>query len=88
MALYTFFLCKLDGSAFSFEVFELGSDAEAPLMAQRMLAEHLSCDYVAVWEDMRPVRIAHRRSLGSRAPVEADLASAAGGWSPGAQAEL
>jgi len=76
MALYTFYLCKLDGSATSFEMLELASDSEAPLQAQRMLAEHLSCDYVAVWDDARPVRVAHCGPLGRDASVEAEPASA------------
>ena len=63
MTIYTFYLCNLDGGANSFEAFALGSDAEAPERARRMLREHPSCTYVAVWDDERPVLESHRGDL-------------------------
>lgn len=63
MAVYTFYLCNPGGGANSFEAFELGSDAEAPGRALRMLEDHPSCAYVAVWEDQRLVLERHRRAI-------------------------
>ena len=55
MAIYTFYLCSLGGGASSFESFELGSDDDAPERALKMLSDHPSCTYVAVWSDERQV---------------------------------
>jgi len=62
-----FYLCKIDGSSTAFETLELTSDAHTSAHAIGMLAEHPGCDYVAVWQDTRPVLIRHRRSLGQNA---------------------
>ncbi|MFI4963722.1 MAG: hypothetical protein ACHP9T_00005 [Caulobacterales bacterium] len=61
MSVVTFYLCKLDGSESSFEAFELGSDVEAPDRANAMLAEHLNCAFVAVWQEKRTVLTQQRR---------------------------
>lgn len=78
MPMYTFFLCSGDGHAASFESFELGGDEHAPARALKMLAEHPSCSYVAVWEGERPVVVRSRSpsvrvsgDMGRRAPAQA-----------------
>lgn len=63
MAVYTFYLCNAGGGANSFEAFALGSDAEAPARARKMLEDHASCAYVAVWDDQRLVLENHRGAL-------------------------
>jgi hypothetical protein len=68
MAMYTFYLCTLGGGSSSFESFDLGSDAEAPGRALKMLAEHPSCTYVAVWNGDRPVLEHHREAVIFQAP--------------------
>jgi hypothetical protein len=78
VALYTFYLCKIDGSSSSFEMWEAASDKEARPVAQRMLAEHLSCDYVAVWADQRPVCVQPRRPQGRNLYTPADRAVSGG----------
>ena len=60
MAMYTFYLCAGDGDAASLEAFELGSDEYAQERALKMLQEHPSCAYVAVWDSERPVLERHR----------------------------
>jgi hypothetical protein len=60
LAIYTFYLCSGDGRASTFEAFELGGDEFAPGRALRMLAEHRSCAYVAVWSEDREVLESHR----------------------------
>lgn len=60
MAIYTFYLCSGDGAATSFEAFELGGDEHAPARALKLLGEHPSCSYVAVWEGDRPLMEKHR----------------------------
>jgi hypothetical protein len=61
MAVFTFYICKQDGSAASFEAFELESDTDAPDRANAMLAEHLSCAFVSVWQGERKVLTQQRR---------------------------
>ena len=60
MATYTFYLCNLGGGAGSFEAFDLGSDEEAPARALKMLREHPTCTYLAVWDGERAVLERHR----------------------------
>ena len=62
MPMYTFYLCSGAGDAVSLEAFELGSDEHAPERALKMLQEHPSCAYVAVWNGERPVLEHHRQS--------------------------
>ena len=70
MTIYTFYLCSGDGSASSFEAFELGGDEHAPERALRLLGEHPSCSFVAVWEGDRPLMNQHRESMDDRSPSE------------------
>ena len=70
MPMYTFYLCNLGGGAHSFESFNLGADADAPDRALKMLADHPSCAYVAVWEGDRPVIEQHRDPSPARASTE------------------
>ena len=58
--LYTFYACKPDGDALTFEALELPGDTEAVARAERVLAEHASCAYVEVWEEGRQVATARR----------------------------
>lgn len=63
MNLYTFFVCKADGSSTTFEVRELPGDAAVGDQALAILAEH-ACAYVAAWCGDRPVLTRHRRPPG------------------------
>jgi|GraSoiStandDraft_4_1057263.scaffolds.fasta_scaffold29199_1 hypothetical protein len=60
MALYTFYMCNSDGGSNALEVFDLASDINAEIFAQRMLREHPSCAYVAIFEKDRAVATRHR----------------------------
>jgi hypothetical protein len=60
LAIYTFYLCAGDGAASSFEAFELGGDEFAPERALKMLSEHPSCAYVAVWAEDREILLTTR----------------------------
>jgi hypothetical protein len=61
MPVFTFYICKRDGSSTSFEAFELESDRDTPDRATAMLAEHLSCAFVSVWQGEREVLTRRRR---------------------------
>ncbi len=71
MNLYTFFICKADGSSTTFEVRDLPSDAEVGDYAADMLREH-ACAYVAAWCGDRPVLTRHRRPAGLYAVSSSD----------------
>lgn len=62
MAIYDFYLCTLGGGASSFEAFALGSDAEAPARALKMLRDHPGGAYITMWDDKRAIR---ERPLGA-----------------------
>ncbi|MFC3080418.1 hypothetical protein ACFODL_20145 [Phenylobacterium terrae] len=53
--LYTFDCRRADGSPVCFEAHELGSDARALALARRLLAEHLTCASVEVFDGERLV---------------------------------
>ena len=55
MSMYTFFFCSPDGSSSSFEAFHLPCQSGVAELAAKLLDEHPSCAYVAVWEGDRPV---------------------------------
>lgn len=59
MDLYTFFVCKPDGSSTMFEARELPSDSAVADYATAMLREH-ACAYIAAWCGDRPVLTRHR----------------------------
>ena len=59
--MYTFYLCKPDGSSNSFEMFELPSDKWAALRASVLLTEHPSCAHVALWRGDRQILTRRRR---------------------------
>ena len=61
MALYTFYMCNRDGGSNALEAFDLGSETEAETCALRMLREHPSCAYVAVFEEDRAVLTRYRQ---------------------------
>jgi hypothetical protein len=60
MPLYTFYHCKPDGSAASFETAHLPDDLSASVRARDILAEHLSCAYVTVWAGEEKLEERHR----------------------------
>ncbi len=55
MPIYTFYPCKADGDATSFDAADLRSDAQARIHALRVLAQHASCSHVVVWLGDRQV---------------------------------
>ena len=76
MAIYTFYLCNPDGSSTSFEAFELGGDKSAPERALKLLGEHPSCAYVAVWEGDRPILERHRAPAFNQAKAHSGASAA------------
>jgi hypothetical protein len=50
VAIYTFFLCRDDKAATTFEALELPGDRHAAEAATSVLAEHHSAQYVAIWQ--------------------------------------
>jgi hypothetical protein len=74
MTLYTFYPCHTDGGSSTFAVFDLDADDQVPAIAQAILADHLHCAYVAVWEGDRPVMTSHRYAPGRDAGIAADRA--------------
>ena len=55
MSLYTFFLCKPNGDASSFQKVDLNDDAAAYEHSAAVLDQHLSAAYVAVWIGARKI---------------------------------
>ena len=55
MTLYTFYLCRPNGDASSFETFDLDDDVAAYDEAAVMLDQHRSAAHVAVWCGERKV---------------------------------
>jgi hypothetical protein len=55
MPIYTFYPCRQDGSAATFEALELASDREARDRAARLLEQHPSCAAMVVWQGDRRV---------------------------------
>ena len=62
MPVFTFYPCRPDGAAASFEAFELDSDDAARERALRMLERHPSCAYVVAWQGDRQVHVETRRA--------------------------
>ena len=60
MPMYSFHLCSPDGHSASFEAVELENDAATFAKAGELLAQHLSCDHVEVWQGERGVVARHR----------------------------
>ena len=58
--LYTLYAFKSDGAALTFEMVEMDDDAQACARADRMMAEHVNCAHVEVWEMNRQVMTAER----------------------------
>jgi hypothetical protein len=67
MALFTFYLCRDDGTAPTFESHEAHSDAEARLQAQLVLAQHPTAAYANVWLAERKVGRVDRSELSMNA---------------------
>jgi hypothetical protein len=55
LRIYTFYFCRADGAAPSFEVYALTDDEAAGTSARRLLDEHPSCSHVMVCQDEREV---------------------------------
>ena len=62
MGLYTFLTFTAQGASTYFEARELPFDSAAFPAAGELLDKHASADYVAVWEDNRPVLSRHREA--------------------------
>ena len=63
MPVYTFHIYSEDGHSPSFEAFEafeLDNDAATFAKAGDLLAQHLSCDHIEVWQGERGVVARHR----------------------------
>ena len=60
MAVYTFYCCRPDGAAPSFEVFDVGSDEAAAARAAQLLETHPSASHISVFQDEREVLVHHR----------------------------
>ncbi|MEW5686909.1 MAG: hypothetical protein AB1942_18475 [Pseudomonadota bacterium] len=60
MPMYTFHVCRADGASPSFEALELERDQDVFARAEALLAEHLSCDHIEVWQAERAVLALHR----------------------------
>ena len=60
MPLYTLHLFSANDRAVSFEAAELPSDGGAFARAGELLADHMSCDHVEVWDGERAVLARHR----------------------------
>lgn len=60
MPTYTFLLFRSDGSADTFDAVALDDDGATFVTAGHLLDDHLSCDYVEVWEADRAVVARHR----------------------------
>jgi hypothetical protein len=59
MPMYIFYPCLEDGSATSFEAYELEDDAAASEQGAAVLAAHASATHVTVWRDgeaLGPIR--------------------------------
>jgi len=74
MPMYIFYPCLEDGSATSFEAYELEDDAAAAEQGAAVLATHESATLVTIWRDgeaLDPVRrdAAANRPRGPRPPI-------------------
>jgi PAS domain S-box-containing protein len=86
MHIYTYFICRKDGSALSLEAHEFASDDAACALASVLLAQHASCSHVVVCEGEREIHTQRRSadaSLAAHRPYPdalsvADALSAAG----------
>ncbi|HEX6858580.1 MAG TPA: PAS domain-containing protein [Caulobacteraceae bacterium] len=63
MRVYTFFYCKPDGSAPSFEAYKFASDDDAVQRSHALLEEHESCSHVLVCDGDREVAATPRPGL-------------------------
>ncbi len=60
MPMYTFHLFNSSGAALVFDAIELPHDGSTFARAGDLLAEHLSCDHVEVWDGERAVVARYR----------------------------
>ena len=67
MAIYTFYPCRDDGSAATFEAFDLSGDDDTAPVAATVLVRHPSATFVSIYEADR--RIGQIR----RGPAASDL---------------
>ena len=64
MPMYIFYPCLEDGSANSFEAYELSDDAAAAEQGELVLAGHASATHVIIWRDGRPLEPLRRAATG------------------------
>jgi hypothetical protein len=67
VAIYTFYCCRPDGSAPSFEVYDLPSDEAAAHRALALLGTHPSAAHIAVCQDDRELLVQRRERLAASA---------------------
>lgn len=79
MQVYTFYCCRPDDAAPSFEARALASDEAAAEHAERMLDEHRSCSHVVVCLDDCEIMTARR---GPGGPGKAEREGALAGLRP------
>jgi len=53
MPIFAFYPTRADGASPSFDLIELGSEAEALRHGRAVCREHQSCDHVVIWEGDR-----------------------------------
>ncbi|MDB5498352.1 MAG: hypothetical protein JWP28_2383 [Phenylobacterium sp.] len=76
MPMYIFYPCLEDGTATSFEAFELKGDEAAFAQGELVLGGHASATHVMAWRDgqaLPPIRRAFRRAtddLGAPSPED------------------
>ncbi len=68
MPMYTFYCCRSDGAATTFDALELRSKSQAKQRASSLIREHQSCSHVVVFEDDVEVVTVHRET--TLPPVE------------------
>jgi len=69
MALYTFYCCKTDGSALTFEAYNLASDKAAVEHGEILLKNHRSCSHVIVTNGEKDIATVAREDRPLPAPV-------------------
>jgi hypothetical protein len=74
LPVYTFYCCRPDGAAPSFEMFELASDEAAAERAAQLLATHPSASHIAVCDGDREVLVERRSSVSDRSAREPQAA--------------
>jgi hypothetical protein len=74
MPMYIFYPCLEDGTANSFEAYELTDDAAAAEQGELVLAGHASASHVMIWRDGQPLEPVRRATTGPRPAGDAPQA--------------